>query len=61
MKRIIKQNNIVSMPLDRYEELLRKEFLANSILYNDYLTLDQVNWLKGNYAINTEISENMVK
>lgn len=52
----MKINKIVSIPLERYEELLQKEFIANSILFNDYVTLDQVNWLKGNYEINTKNS-----
>lgn len=52
----MKINNRVSMSLERYEELLNKEFLANSILYNDYLTLEQVHWLKGNYELNSKIT-----
>lgn len=43
------------MSLERYEDLLNKEFLANSILYNDYLTLEQVQWLKGNYELNSKM------
>ncbi len=34
------------MPLERYEELLRKESLTTSILNNDYLTIEHVEWLK---------------
>lgn len=37
------------MPLERYEELLRKESLTPSILNNDYLTIEHVEWLKNNY------------
>lgn len=39
----------VTIELSRYEELLHKEFLANSILHNDNITEQQVKWLKENY------------
>lgn len=45
----MKFDNRITIPLERYEELLRKEFLATSILNNNYLTIDQVEWLKNNY------------
>lgn len=41
--------NRVTIPLKRYEELLNKEYLANSILHNNSITVEQVKWLKENY------------
>lgn len=39
----------VTIELSRYEELLHKEFLANSILHYDTITEQQIEWLKENY------------
>ena len=39
----------ITIELDRYKELLLKEFLANSILHNDNITEEQIKWLKDNY------------
>lgn len=45
----MKFDNRVTIPLKRYEELLRKESLATSILNNNHLTIENVEWLKNNY------------
>ena len=47
----MEENKFVTLPLDRYEELLQKEFLANSILYSEDISGQQIKWLKDNYNL----------